>query len=202
MKIEEIRELVKLLEESKLNMLEISEGDSCIRLEKAAPFNGPSAVSAQVPLQVPMQVSVPVPVHAPMQAPAAETASGAAFGGAYGFAAGSSSGAVPGASYGFAAESAPGPVSGEAPGAAPGSGPAPGKAVKSPMVGVFYSASAPGKDAFVSVGSRVSKGDVLCIVEAMKLMNEITAEESGEIAEICVEDGAVVEFGQPLFYLK
>ena len=77
-----------------------------------------------------------------------------------------------------------------------------GKAVKSPMVGVFYSSPSPDSKPFVSVGDRVRRGDVLCIVEAMKLMNEITADEDGEIAEICVEDGAVVEYGQCLFYIK
>lgn len=77
-----------------------------------------------------------------------------------------------------------------------------GKAVKSPMVGVFYSAPSPEEEPFVKVGDRVKKGDVLCIVEAMKLMNEITAEQEGEIAQICVEDGALVEFGQTLFVVK
>ncbi len=77
-----------------------------------------------------------------------------------------------------------------------------GKAVKSPMVGVFYSAPSPDEEAFVAVGDKVKKGDVLCIIEAMKLMNEITAEQDGEIAEICAEDGGLVEFGQTLFILK
>ncbi len=73
------------------------------------------------------------------------------------------------------------------------------KQVASPMVGVFYAAPAPGKPAFVKVGDKVKKGDVLCIVEAMKLMNEITAEEDGEVLDICAFDGDVVEFGQTLF---
>ena len=71
--------------------------------------------------------------------------------------------------------------------------------VKSPMVGVFYAAPSPEKPPFVKVGDHVKKGDVLCIIEAMKLMNEITAEQDGEIADICVANGDVVEFGQILF---
>ena len=73
--------------------------------------------------------------------------------------------------------------------------------VASPMVGVFYAAPAPGQQPYVKVGSRVKKGDVLCIIEAMKLMNEITAEQDGEIVDICAGDGDVVEFGQTLFKL-
>lgn len=71
--------------------------------------------------------------------------------------------------------------------------------VKSPMVGVFYAAPAPDKEPYVRVGSKVKKGDVLCIIESMKLMNEITSDRDGEIAKICVENGQVVEFAQPLF---
>lgn len=74
-----------------------------------------------------------------------------------------------------------------------------GKSIKSPMVGVFYSAPAPDRPPFVSVGDTVNKGDVICIIEAMKIMNEITADESGTITEILVENGDVVEYDQPLF---
>lgn len=73
--------------------------------------------------------------------------------------------------------------------------------VNSPMVGVFYAAPAPDQPPYVSVGKHVKKGDVLCIVEAMKLMNEILAEEDGQIIDICVSDGDIVEFGQTLFKL-
>lgn len=74
-----------------------------------------------------------------------------------------------------------------------------GHIVESPIVGTFYEASGPDADAFVKVGDKVSKGDVLCIIEAMKLMNEIEADADGEIAEVLVENEAGVEFGQPLF---
>ena len=74
-----------------------------------------------------------------------------------------------------------------------------GNIVKSPMVGTFYSKSSPTSAPYVEVGSEVKKGTVLCIIEAMKLMNEIESEFNGKIAEILVEDGAPVEYGQPLF---
>lgn len=77
-----------------------------------------------------------------------------------------------------------------------------GEPVESPMVGVFYSAPSPDSDPYVSVGSVVKKGDVLCLIEAMKLMNEVTAEKNGTITEICAENGQVVEYGQPLFLIK
>ena len=77
-----------------------------------------------------------------------------------------------------------------------------GTPVTSPMVGVFYAAPAPDQEPYVSVGARVNKGDVLCLIEAMKLMNEVTAEKSGEIVEVCVENGQVVEYGQTLFMIK
>lgn len=71
--------------------------------------------------------------------------------------------------------------------------------VKAPLVGVFYAAPSPEEEAYVKVGDRVNKGDVLCVIEAMKMFNEIKAETSGTIAEICVDNGNVVEYGQTLF---
>lgn len=71
--------------------------------------------------------------------------------------------------------------------------------IKSPMVGIFYAAPSPEAEPFVKVGSKVKKGDTLCIIEAMKLMNEITAEQDGEIVDICVKSGEVVEYSQTLF---
>ena len=73
--------------------------------------------------------------------------------------------------------------------------------IKSPMVGVFYAAPSPDAKPFVEVGSKVKKGDVVCIVEAMKLMNEISAEFDGEVVDVCVHNGDVVEYGQTLFKL-
>ncbi|MEM6393052.1 MAG: acetyl-CoA carboxylase biotin carboxyl carrier protein [Planctomycetota bacterium] len=81
--------------------------------------------------------------------------------------------------------------------------PAPsGPTIDSPMVGTFYSASSPDADAFVKVGDSVSADTVVCIVEAMKVFNEIKAETSGTVAEVLIENGQAVEFGQPLFRLK
>ena len=71
--------------------------------------------------------------------------------------------------------------------------------VTSPMVGVFYSSPAENAEPFVTTGSHVKKGDVLCIIEAMKLLNEITAEQDGEIVDICAHNADVVEYGQTLF---
>ena len=74
--------------------------------------------------------------------------------------------------------------------------------VRSPMVGVFYAASAENAERFVNVGSKVKKGDTLCIIEAMKLMIEITADEDGVVAEICATNGQIVEYGAELFRIK
>ena len=79
--------------------------------------------------------------------------------------------------------------------------PAKGSVVKSPMVGTFYRSPSPGAKAFVEVGQAVKPGDTLCIIEAMKLLNEIEAEVAGEIREVLVENGQPVEYGQPLFVI-
>lgn len=97
---------------------------------------------------------------------------------------------------------APAPAPVAAP-AADSDGLAPGtEEITSPMVGTFYTASAPDADAFVKVGDKVSAETTVCIVEAMKVMNEIQAEISGEILEILVENGTAVQFGEPLFRVK
>jgi acetyl-CoA carboxylase biotin carboxyl carrier protein len=80
--------------------------------------------------------------------------------------------------------------------------PASGRPFLSPMVGTFYRSPSPDADPFVDVGSRVEEDSVLCIIEAMKVMNEIRAETKGEIAEVLVENGEPVEYGQPLFLLR
>ena len=77
-----------------------------------------------------------------------------------------------------------------------------GEVVRSPMVGTFYSSSSPEADPFVKVGSSVSSGDTLCLVEAMKMFNQIEAEFSGKVMAVLVEDGQPVEFDQPLFVIK
>ena len=77
-----------------------------------------------------------------------------------------------------------------------------GKAITSPMVGTFYAASSPEATPFVEVGSTVNVGDVVCIIEAMKLMNEIKAEQAGKVTQICVKNGDPIEFGQVLMYVE
>ena len=90
-----------------------------------------------------------------------------------------------------------------APAAAPAEAPAPsGHLVKSPMVGTFYRSSSPGAAAFVEVGSQVKAGDTICIIEAMKILNEIEADKAGTVTQILGENGQAVEFGQPLFVIE
>ena len=111
---------------------------------------------------------------------------------------------------------APGPVYAQqpqAPAPAAASGPAPaaapaavevaaGHTVKSPMVGTFYRSSSPGAKAFVEIGSVVKEGETVCIIEAMKILNEIEADKSGTITRILCENGQAVEYGQPLFIIE
>ena len=98
-------------------------------------------------------------------------------------------------------EAAPVPASAPAPAADNGPDFGAARMIVSPMVGVFYASPSPDDPPFVMVGQKVHKGDVLCIIEAMKLMNEITAEEDGEIIDVCAANGSVVEYGQTLFKL-
>jgi acetyl-CoA carboxylase biotin carboxyl carrier protein len=96
-------------------------------------------------------------------------------------------------------------VSAPAPVAAPAAAVAPpeeaGQIIKSPMVGTFYRASSPEAKAFVEVGSNISKGETLCIIEAMKLLNEIESEFTGVVKKIFIENGQPVEYGEPLFLI-
>ena len=96
-----------------------------------------------------------------------------------------------------AAPSAPAPAAADAPAADDGL-----VAVESPMVGTFYSAPDPDSAAFVNVGDSVGTGTVVCLIEAMKIFNEIKADQSGKVAKVCVKNGESVEFGQPLFMIK
>ncbi|MBU0620378.1 MAG: acetyl-CoA carboxylase biotin carboxyl carrier protein [Gammaproteobacteria bacterium] len=103
--------------------------------------------------------------------------------------------------YAAAPQAAPAPAA-AAVAAAPAAPAAPeGHVVKSPMVGSFYRAPSPGAKSFVDIGQNVNEGDTLCIIEAMKLLNEIEADKTGVIKAILVENGQAVEFGQPLFII-
>lgn len=149
-----IERLIKALDDSSVDSLEIERGGTRVRLAKTPPISAaPVGIAAPAPA-----VAAPVPVAQPTASPAA-------------------------------AESA----------AEPATPPSNLIDVTSPMVGTFYRAPAPDAPAYVEVGGRVGEGDTLCIIEAMKLMNELESEVSGTIAEICIENAQPVEFGQVLF---
>lgn len=157
MDLRKLKTLIDLVAESDISELEVTEGESKVRIVK----NGAPAAQGQVMM---------------MQAPAAAPAV-----------------AAPAAA---AAPAAP-----ATPAAAPAAAEPTGHVVKSPMVGTFYRSSAPGAAPFIDIGSSVKEGDTLCIIEAMKLLNEIDADASGTIKQILVENGQAVEFGQPLFII-
>ncbi len=101
--------------------------------------------------------------------------------------------AAPAATPAPAAAAAPAPVEAAAPA---------GHTVKSPMVGTFYRSSAPGAKPFVEVGDTIKEGETICIIEAMKILNEIEADKSGTVTQILSENGQAVEYGQPLFIIE
>ncbi len=99
----------------------------------------------------------------------------------------------------------PTPAAAGAPAAAVGevvAAPPAGHAVKSPMVGTFYRAASPGSNPFVEIGSVIKEGETICIIEAMKILNEIEADKSGTVTRILSENGQAVEYGQPLFIIE
>jgi acetyl-CoA carboxylase biotin carboxyl carrier protein len=155
MDLRKLKTLIDLVAESDIAELEVTEGESKVRIVKS------SAVAQNQ--MVMMQPQAIPQYHAPAAAPAAAPVAAAA---------------APAA----AAEPT-------------------GHVVKSPMVGTFYRSSAPGAAAFVEVGQTVKEGDTLCIIEAMKLLNEIDADKAGTITQILVENGQPVEYGQPLFVI-
>lgn len=150
MDLRKLKTLIDLVAESDIAELEVTEGESKVRILKSSPV-----AQNQVVMMQPQGAQQYAPAAAPVAAAVAA------------------------------------PVVPEIK----------GHVVKSPMVGSFYRSSAPGSPAFVEVGSVVKEGDTLCIIEAMKLLNEIDADASGVIKEILVENGQPVEFGQPLFII-
>ena len=156
MDLRKLNTLIDLVAESDISELEVTEGESKVRIVK----NAAPAPQAQVMMMPHAQQAIAAPAAAAPAPAAAPT---------------------------------------EAPAAAPAV-PA-GHVVKSPMVGTFYRASAPGAAPFVDVGSTVKEGDTLCLIEAMKLLNEIDADANGTIKQILVENGQPVEYGQPLFII-
>jgi acetyl-CoA carboxylase biotin carboxyl carrier protein len=154
MDLRKLKTLIDLVAESDIAELEVTEGESKVRIVKssAMPQN-------QVVMMQPQGMQQYQPQAAPMPA---------------------------------AAPVAAAPVVAAEP---------TGYIVKSPMVGTFYRSSAPGTPAFVEVGSSVKEGDTVCIIEAMKLLNEIDTDKAGIVTQILVENGQPVEFGQPLFVI-
>jgi len=149
MDLRKLKTLIDLVAESDISELEVTEGESKVRIVKGAAASHSQVFMMPAPAAAPA-AAAPVTAAAPVEAPAAAPA---------------------------------------------------GHIVKSPMVGTFYRASAPGAAPFVEVGTSVKQGETICIIEAMKLLNEIEADASGVIKEILVENGQPVEFGQPLFLI-
>lgn len=154
MDLRKLKTLIDLVAESDIAELEVTEGESKVRIVKSS--NLPQ--SQMVMVSPSAQQHHPMQQHAPVAAPAP-----------------------------VAAAVAPEPT---------------GHIVKSPMVGTFYRSASPGGPAFVEIGTAVKPGDTLCIIEAMKLLNEIDADSTGVVTQILVENGQPVEFGQPLFVLS
>jgi oxaloacetate decarboxylase alpha subunit len=154
--VNQIRELVKLVEESEVTEIVVEEGDARIVVRKGG-VSAEAAPAAHVPVAAGRAESMPASPESPQVT--------------------------------------------DAPGAV-GEPPATWKPVVAPMVGTFYAASSPGAAPFVAAGDAVAEGQTLCILEAMKLMNEITAEEPGVIREVMVENGQPVEYGTVLFYYE
>jgi acetyl-CoA carboxylase biotin carboxyl carrier protein len=152
MDLRKLKTLIDLVAESDIAELEVTEGESKVRIVKSSALPQNQMVMMQ-PQGMQQYHSAPAPAAAPAAAPVAVVAE---------------------------------PT---------------GHIVKSPMVGTFYRSSAPGSAAYVEVGAVVKEGDTLCIIEAMKLLNEIDADKSGTITQILVENGQPVEFGQPLFVI-
>jgi acetyl-CoA carboxylase biotin carboxyl carrier protein len=142
-----IKELIKIMEDSDLNLLEIKDGEFMIRMERGNKTNNPAPVPAEGKQETKAEVAAQPQRMIDEVVVDLNNVS----------------------------------------------------VICSPMVGVFYAQPKPGAPPFVKIGDKVKKGQVVCIIEAMKLMNEILAETDGEIVDICVEDGTLVEYGQVLF---
>ena len=152
MDLRKLKTLIDLVAESGISELEVTEGESKVKIVKGAPAGQNQMVMMQAPPVAAAPVAAAAVAHAaePIPAVTAEPA---------------------------------------------------GHVVKSPMVGTFYRSSAPGAAPFVEIGSSVKQGETVCIIEAMKLLNEIETDASGVIKQILVENGQPVEFGQPLFII-
>ena len=149
MDLRKLKTLIDLVAESDIAELEVTEGESKVRIVKSSATPANQLVMMQPQAMQPQQAAAPLPAAPVAPVDAAPT----------------------------------------------------GHIVKSPMVGTFYRSAAPGTPPFIDIGAVVKEGDTLCIIEAMKLLNEIDADASGVIQQILVENGQPVEFGQPLFII-
>jgi acetyl-CoA carboxylase biotin carboxyl carrier protein len=152
MDLRKLKTLIDLVAESGISELEVTEGESKVKIVKGVPAGQNQMVMMQAPYATAAPTAAATVTHAAEPTPAAP------------------------------AEPA-------------------GHVVKSPMVGTFYRSSAPGSAPFVEIGSSVKQGETVCIIEAMKLLNEIETDAAGVIKQILVENGQPVEFGQPLFII-
>jgi acetyl-CoA carboxylase biotin carboxyl carrier protein len=172
MKLQDIQKLISMLENSGVNELEMETEGMKLRLSKGAQAGNPAPPAPQF-VMMPPQAATP-PAYFPPGAPQPLPPSQTSAGEGVG---------------------------------ADVQAPAPARAsslveIKSPMVGTFYRAPAPGADPFVKVGDRVRKGQTLCIIEAMKLMNEIESEADGTVVDILTENAQPVEYGEPLILVE
>ena len=152
MDLRKLKTLIDLVAESDIAELEVTEGESKVRIVKSSAHAQNQMVMMQPHMMQAPQAAAPAPAEPAVVAPA------------------------------IAAEPA-------------------GHVVKSPMVGTFYRSSAPGTGPYVEIGSQVKEGETVCIIEAMKLLNEIDTDVGGVVTQILVENGQPVEFGQPLFII-
>jgi len=146
--ITEIRKLIKLVQSSDITEIEVTEGESAIRISRQGNVAAPVAFAAPQPAAAPAPIATATP-----QAPASDNSTEQEH------------------------------------------------VVNSPMVGTFYRSPGPDSEPFVNEGDKVKKGDTLCIIEAMKLMNEIEAEYAGVVTEILVDNATPLEYGQPIFVI-
>ena len=177
MKQTEIQDLIKFVAKAGVTEVEIEHKDFKITIKSEMPKKGKKGVEEPIIQQIQVPVATPV-----MQAPVAATAP------------------------------APAPAPSPSPSPSPAAAPAPAPEaeaksednskfieVKSPMIGTFYRRPSPDKDPFKDVGDSIKEGDIVCVIEAMKLFNEIESEVSGKIVKFLVEDNSPVEYDQPLF---
>lgn len=176
MDFKQIQELIKTVNKSNISELSIQDGEFQITIKQGTEM----AEGAGMSQNMPMHMMFPMP-QMPMQQQG------------------------PSIGQGHAPVAIPAPPSPASPadaGGAGSAGAAQGTSIKSPMIGTFYRSSSPDKPPFVNVGDEVKKGQVLCIIEAMKLFNEIESEVSGRIVKVLVDDASPVEYDQPLFLVE